>query len=155
MKYYSELLNKNYDSAEECEAAEKEEQTRLAEVEKKETALANEKKKFAADIEKAEEELNIAYDKLEAARTQARELKDEFEKKVEELHKEMLGKQNDILRPAKEEVEKAQQKKFNAIQAFSEKYGWYTKRYDGNKAIEEYNRITRTVNNWFKNFWLF
>ena len=155
MKYYSELLNKNFDTVEECESAEKEEQTRLAEVEKKETALANEKKQLAADIDTAEANLNAAYDKLEDARNKARELREGYEKKVAELRAELEKAQGEILRPARDEVNKAQEEKFKAIQSFNEKYGAYRKVYTGNRAAEEYTRMSRTIDNLFKSLWPF
>ena len=155
MKYYSELLNKNFDSVEECEAAEKAEETRLAEVEKKETALANEKKQLADAIDVAEADLNKAYDALEDARNKARELRVEYEKKVRELQKELEQKQEEVLKPATDLVKKAQENRFKTIQAFNEKYGTYRMVYTGKKAADEYARMSRTINNLFKNFWLF
>ena len=155
MKYYSELLNKNFDTEAECTEAEKAEETRLAEVEKKETALANEKKQLADAIDDAEAKLNLAYDKLEEARNKARELRDEYDKKVSALREELIKAQDEVLRPAKDELNVAQENKFKAIQDFNEKYGTYRKLYTGNKAAEEYARMSRTINNWFKNFWLF
>lgn len=154
MKYYSELLKKTFDTAEDCEKAEAEENTRLAEVEKKETALANEKKQYAAQIEEAENALNAAYDELASRKKQVQSLRDEYRKKVNDLKKELEEEIATLLVPAQEEVDKAEQKKLEALQKFTEKYGAYKKVYTGNRALEEYHRMHRTLDSLFNNlFW--
>ena len=154
MKYYSELLKKTFDTAEDCEKAEAEENTRLAEVEKKETALANEKKQYAAAIEEAENGLNAAYDELAQAKKRAAELREDYRKNVRELQKKLEEDIATVLTPAQTEVDKAEQKKLKALQEFTEKYGAYKKVYTGNKALEEYHRMHRTIDSIFNNlFW--
>lgn len=154
MKYYSELLKKTFDTVEDCEKAEAEENTRLAEVEKKETALANEKKQYAVQIEEAENNLNAAYDELASRKKQVQALRDEYRKKVNDLRKELEEEIATLLVPAQEEVDKAEQKKLEALQKFTEKYGAYKKVYTGNRALEEYHRMHRTLDSLFNNlFW--
>ena len=44
--------------------------------------------------------------------------------------------------------------KLKALQEFTEKYGAYKKVYTGNKALEEYHRMHRTIDSIFNNlFW--
>lgn len=154
MKYYSELLKKTFDTVEDCEKAEAEENTRLAEVEKKETALANEKKQYAAAIDDAEAAVNAAYDELSNAKKRVQEMREEYRKKVRELQKSLEDDIADVLTPAQEKVDNAEQKKLEALQKFTEKYGAYKKVYTGNKALEEYHRMHRTLDSLFNNlFW--
>jgi len=154
MKYYSELLKKTFDTAEDCEKAEAEENTRLAEVKKKETAIVNEKKQCAEKIEEAENNLNVAYDAFTAAKERAQELREEYRKKVREMQKDLEANIEAVLAPAQEEVKKAEQKKLKALQEFTDKYGSYNKIYTGHRAIEEYQRMQRNLESIFKNlFW--
>lgn len=154
MKYFSELLNKNFDTIEECQKAEEAENTRLAEVEKQETALANEKKQYADAIEEADKTLGIAYDNYATAKKKIQELREEYRKQVEDLRKKLEDDCREVLKPAQEEVEKAEADKLAAIQKFNQKYGSYRKVYTGSRAVEEYNRMQRTIDSLFNNlFW--
>lgn len=53
MKYYSEKLNKLFDTQEACARAEKEHEKAVAEVEAKKKALADERAKRAKEVESA------------------------------------------------------------------------------------------------------
>ena len=154
MKYYSELLKKTFDTAEDCEKAEAEENERLAEAEKKEIAIVNEKKQYAEEIDEAETMVNAAYDELSAAKKQAQELREEYRKKVRELQDALEENIAAVLTPAQQKVNEAEQHKLEALQKFTEKYGAYKKVYTGNKALEEYHRMHRTLDSLFNNlFW--
>ena len=63
MKYFSEVLNKFYDSAAEVLKAEEMHEKKLAEEKAKKEELANTRKARADEVEKAYEEANKAYKK--------------------------------------------------------------------------------------------
>ncbi len=63
MKYYSELLKKCFDSAEECETAENKELTRLEQERQDNEKKIAEKKARAAEIESAYKEMQNAKEK--------------------------------------------------------------------------------------------
>lgn len=60
MKYYSEVLKKLFDTADEAEKAEKEEKARVKQKKEKEEKLQLEKKTRAAEIEKVYKEIQTA-----------------------------------------------------------------------------------------------
>lgn len=60
MQYYSEKLQKLYNTAEECEAAEKEQAERIAAEKAKKEKLANERKMRAKEVEEALDEVRKA-----------------------------------------------------------------------------------------------
>lgn len=67
MKFYSETLNKMFESAEECAKAEKEDADKKAEIAAKQKALANERAARAKEIEDANKKVVEArkeYEKL-------------------------------------------------------------------------------------------
>ena len=158
MKFYSEQLDKVFETEKECLRAEKEfalEQKRKEERKTQEekareekALISKEKKEYADKITKAEEELKVAQENYKVAQDKAAEILEESNKQVTEL-----------LNTAQEEVKKAQRAKRDAIVAFSNKFGTYTKSYTGEKAIEEFNKALDTFTNpftdLFKNFWLF
>ena len=145
MKIYSELLNRLFDTAEECNEAEIQYQKEKEEEEarKKETALniSKEKKELANAVELAESALTKAYDDYEIA-------KEEVRKILEESNQKAL----DILTPAKENIKKAQEERYKAISAFNNKFGIYTTTYSGDRAWKEFKRATSWINDIFNNF---
>lgn len=67
MKYYSEKLNKLFESEEECNKAEAEHDAQVREEEERKTKLANERKARAKEVEAAAKsvmEARKAYDEL-------------------------------------------------------------------------------------------
>ena len=119
MKYYSEILNKTFNTDVECLEAEKayeDAKAKAAEVKAASEAKASKRKKELANaVEKATEELETAELNLEAAKEQVKIL-------LEESNKKMV----DILNPAKEAVRKANQAKYVAISNFNKEFGAYT-----------------------------
>ena len=145
MKIYSEILNKIFDTVEECEAAEtqyKKEQEQK-DIAKKEKALmvSKEKKELATVVENAELALTKAYDEYEIAKEEVRKILEESNQKA-----------MDILNPAKENIKKAQEEKYKAISAFNKRFGFYTTTYSGDRAYKELKRATSWINDVFDNF---
>ena len=127
MKYYSEYLNKFYDSEEELVSAEKE---------------AQEKKEMAKKVDMANTRIELAYQNYEVAKKQVNEIVEEAKKKIKE-----------IIEPAKKEIKDAENERLEAIRDFNSKYGVYTETYTGDKAVEQYNRAVRHFNSIFENVW--
>ena len=145
MKIYSEILNKMFDTEDECVKAEEEyqiEQERK-EAEKKAAvqAVSKEKKELASAVELAEEALNKAYDEYEIAKEEARKI-------MEESNKQML----EILNPARDKIKQAQKEKYNAISNFNKKFGLYTAQYTGEKALKEFRRASSWLTDVFNQF---
>ena len=138
MKYFSELTNKTYDTAEECSAAEK--SFLEEEAKKKELALvtSKEKKELAKVIEAADEALNAEYEKY-----------DEAKKKVEEIYRKAQEEANSILSESRKRVAEAEKNKYKAISDFNAKFGVYNKSYTGDAALRELERANRWINHIF------
>lgn len=142
MKFYSEKLNKFFDTEEECYDAER---AQNSEGVKKETevnkAESNEKKQYVKKIEEADNNLEIEYLNYNEAK-----------KKVIELKKKNDAECEKILTEARKALKEAQNKKFDAVQSFTEKYGPYKVSYTGEKALQEMRRHVDMSNdflNWF------
>ncbi len=145
MSDFKELEGKIFNSINECKDAESailKEREAIAEKEKDKSKL---KKKLSNAVDKAEENLKVAYAKYEEAKETAKKI-------LEDSNKQML----DILTPAKEAVEAAEKEKAEAIQKFNEECGVYQKVYTGKEAQEELERFKKHFNNlfgtWFKNW---
>lgn len=146
MKYYSDILNKIFDSEAECLNAEKiykdEQVKRDLEKREKASLISKEKKELADAIESAEAKVSKAYENYEIAKEKVKEI-------LEKSNKEALS----ILNPAKQEIKDAQKERYTAISEFNKKFGTYTKQYTGTKAYEEFKRATSWIedflNNWF------
>lgn len=148
MKYYSEILDQKFDTEKELLRAEREHEKAQSEKKeelagaKAETAVSKEKKILSDAVTKAEEELSVAYDELDVAN-----------QKVKTLSKEYLKQVDSILEPAKKKVKDAQQKKYEAIKAFNEKFGPFRTIYTGQKAIDEFSRINKLADDFWNRFW--
>ena len=96
-------------------------------------------------VDKAEENLKVAYKNYEEAKESARKI-------LEESNNKMI----EILTPAKEAVEVAEKEKAEAIKKFNEECGVYQKVYTGEEAQAELERFNKHFNsifgNWFKNW---
>lgn len=133
--FYSEILNKYFDSEEECvkqELAEKNKQVAIAQKKKESEQTKLESRKQAAKIvEAAEAALYEARDDLRKAEVEAREA---YEK---------------IVSPAKKKLQEAEHKRYEAITEFNKKFGVYTKRYTGQEAKDElFNRLDEIEDLW-------
>ena len=141
MKYVSEfkeLNGKVFDTIDDCNAAETkiiESRNAIAEKEKEKSRL---RKELAGEVETAEQELKKAYEDYDAARDVAAKI-------LEESNQRIL----DLLKPAKEAIRDAEKKRVEAICRFNKECGPYQKTYTGDKAITEFNRISKQMDNLF------
>lgn len=136
MKFYSEKLEKFFDSEDECKKAEEDLNTlpsmpyqecdTTTDVEK---ADSKDRKQYAKKIEEADKALEEEYAKYEEAK-----------KKIIQLKKKCDEECEKILVEAKKQLKVAQDKKFAAVQKFNEKFGPYTISYTGDKALKEMRR---------------
>lgn len=132
MKYYSEKLDRLFDSEEELKVAEnppKKTKKTSSEDSNKPTAEENvpTKKQLAAEVEAADVAVKEAYANYESAKV-----------KVEELSKKYLDEINAILDPAKKSVKDAEQRRYDAIKNFNNSFGAYQVTYNGARAAEEF-----------------
>lgn len=146
MKFYSEILNKLFDSEEEVKTAEdsyrKEQEEKEAKKKAEALAVSKEKKELALAIDEAESNLNKAYDEYEEAKAEVKKI-------LDESNKQML----EIITPAKKKIEEAQKAKFKAIADFNSKFGVYTTQYSGDRAYKEFNRAKSWINDMFDKIW--
>lgn len=133
MRYVSDKTGKSYDTEKECLKAEKEfdleQERKEKEVELQKGLISKEKKELADRITEAEIELEKANKEYELAQDKATEILERSNKEVKE-----------ILDPAREKVKAAERAKRDAIIEFNKKFGVYTTKYTGEKAIEEFNK---------------
>lgn len=138
MKYYSEKLNKLFDSEKELKAAEKS-------FEDKNLQKENTKKELSQKIESAEAAVDAAYKNYEETRQLAAKIMDDSNKQI-----------INIMNAAKKEVTEAEKARTDAIVAFNQQFGTYRANYTGERAQRESDRINRMVNDLFKvNTWPF
>ena len=148
MKFYSEKLDKLFDSAEEL--AQAEQLTKSAK--KKKSAKVDEaaigdnvieqaqpevptRKQLASEVEEADEVLKEAYANYEAAKV-----------KVEELSRKYLEEVNAILSPAQSAVKDAEKRRYEAIKNFNDSFGAYQVTYTGAKAADEMMKAISNIN---------
>lgn len=159
MKYFSDVTGEVYESVKALQEAEADylakAETTLEDVDDEAPEVTEEvtkevtkptKKQLAAEVDAAQEALEKANSELAIA-----------EKKVEELSKEYLKACEEILTPAKQNVQRAQQAKYDAIAKFNEQYGAYQVVLTGNRAAQEMIRAIEDMNartaNMFRRFW--
>lgn len=125
MKYYSEKLNKTFDTAEECRKAEldfdnaqlsKEMEEVAKDVEKK--SKSKEKKELVKKIEAASESVKAAKDEYQKAREKAAKILEYSNREIEKL-----------LNAAEDKVREAKKAEFEAIAEFNERFGPYVRQY--------------------------
>lgn len=153
MKYYSEKLDKLFESPEALQAAESSKKrkkgtstTESPVVEEKSTVPT--RKELANEVELADERVKKAYADYETAKA-----------KAEELSKKYLEEVNAILDPAQKEVKEAERLRYEAIRNFNDSYGAYQVTYTGAKAADEMmkaiNNINSRANKIFRDmFWM-
>lgn len=158
MKYYSEKLDKVFDTPEALEEAESAVYTcnkvddnfkneKLADTEKKDLDKIPSKKQLAADVDDADARVKDAYAEYEVAK-----------KQIEELSKTYLESVEAILTPAKEAVKKAEEERYAAIRKFNTYYGAYQTVLTGDRAAKEMIRAINEINSiqrkiWNNTFW--
>ena len=151
MKFYSEKLDKLFDTPEELQAAETPKKKKKVVAEQPtvdETATVPTRKELATAVEAAEERVKQAYADYETARG-----------KAEELSKKYLEEINAILDPAQKTVKEAERLRYEAIRNFNDSYGAYQVTYTGAKAADEMmkaiNNINSRANKIFRDmFWI-
>jgi len=142
MKYFSEILNKTFDSIKELESAELAEQKKKEEEAVALEKVSNEKKAMAKKVEEAEEALKEAYNKYDLAKENAKKI-------IEEANLEIA----ELLKPAETAIKEAQENKYKAVDAFCKKYGKYSAVYTGDQAFREMERMRKYMDSIFNNFW--
>ena len=135
--FYSETLNKYFDSEEECIKQELIERNKN-EIKQKSISVEEQKaasrKQAAKVVESAERAVSEAYDELKKAEDKAR-----------------VAYKN-IVNPAKEKLQKAEKQRLEAIIDFNKKFGVYTKRYTGQEANDEFLRTLTHIEDLFNIF---
>lgn len=140
-KFYSDILDKTFDTEAECldaEAAELErvraENEKKAEIEQKQNQMSKIKKEYVKAIDDAEAALTAAYNELQVAREKYNSIINDAKKEADS-----------ILKPAEQAVYDASTARYNAIAEFNKKFGCYTKVYTGENAASEWNRLKREI----------
>lgn len=132
MKFYSEKLDRMFDSMDELLNAEnqprKNSKKTTSETSPQESTKVT-KKQLVTNIENADKELEAAHTNMTAVKEQ-----------VEQLSKKYLDEVEGLLTPAKERIKTAEIEKFKAIQEFNKYYGAYQVTYTGDKAAKEFSR---------------
>ena len=134
MKFYSEKLNKLFDSEKELKAEEKL-------FDEKNLQKENTKKELSQKIDAAELAVDAAYKNYDAVRQEAAKL-------MEESNQQILN----MLNKAKEQITRAEKERTDAIVAFNQQFGTYRANYTGERAKRESERINNMVNDMFKVF---
>lgn len=129
MKFYSEKLNKLFDTPEALTAAEEEATNKQTELTKKELSQA---------IEKADAALDEAYKNYDEVRNAAAKILDESNKQVEQM-----------LKDAKKKITVAEQERSNAIVQFNKQFGTYKVNYTGDRAKRESQRVNKMLDDIF------
>ena len=141
MKYYSEKLDKLFDSQEELLAAEasKARKKKATTIKEAPATVVEEempsRKQLAAEVETADEKVKEAYVNYEAAKV-----------KVQELSQKYLAEVNNILEPAKKAVKDAEKVRYEAIRRFNDSYGAYQVTYTGARAADEMMKAMSNIN---------
>ena len=135
MKYYSEKLDKMFES--EKELLDAEAQLQAKELKAQQTEKT--KKELAKAIENADEKINEANKLYEIAQQKAADI---LEKSNKEAKK--------VLDDAKEKVKQAEDEKLKALIEFNKRFGTYSKTITGEKAAEEYKKAVDRFNNSFE-----
>lgn len=159
MKFYSEKLDRMFDTPEalaEAEAAENVECTcnnvddtfkdrvkKFVKTSVKEDVnKIPSKKQLAATVDAADEKVREAYAEYEVAK-----------KQIEELSKTYLESVNTILTPVKEAVTKAEEERYAAIREFNKYYGAYQTVLTGDRAAKEMIRAINEINSNQRKIW--
>lgn len=138
MKFYSEKLDKLFDTPEDLQAAETSKKKKKVSAEQPvvdETATVPTRKELAAAVEAADEQVKQAYADYETAKV-----------KVEELSKKYLDEINSLLDPAQKAVKEAERLRYEAIRNFNDSYGAYQVTYTGARAADEMMKAINNIN---------
>lgn len=152
MKYFSEKLNKVYNSEAECQAAEMAFDAEQKAKAEREAAIKEQENKVAIQTSKRKKELAKAVDDAEAKVAKAYEDYEVVKEEIKKLTEEYNKKISDLTNPAKEAITQAQRERFQAISEFNKEFGAYTTIYSGNRALEEMKRANSWINDIFNGF---
>ena len=144
MSDFKELEGKIYNSINECKDAESAVLKQREELANKERDKSKLKKKFADEIDKAEEAVKAAYKEYDVAKEKAAKI-------LEDSNKQVL----EIINAAKDVVNKAEKAKLDAITAFNKEFGAYQKVYTGEQARAELERFNSNLNSLFGDLFKF
>lgn len=136
MKYYSDILKKNFNTEKECLEAEKQHALKSNEESKKQTQLSLRKKALAKEIDDADVKVTEANKLYDIAKDKARKILEDANKQAEK-----------VLEEAEVKVREAEENKLKALQTWSKEFGTYSKTYTGQKALEEYKKSIERFNN--------
>lgn len=139
---YKELTGKTFDTVEACQEAEQGVEKQRKALSAKEREASKLRKSLASDVDKAEKNLSDAYSAYDEAKNKVKALLEEFNKQ-----------RNDILEPAKKAVRDAEAARTEAIINYNKQCGPYQKTYTGDKAKEEYLRMSKYFDSMVTNFW--
>lgn len=168
---------KTYETVKECMKADELFDKKLAEKEAEErelqeklnqekAAITKRKKELSEAIEKAEEDYvascNLydiankqASDIMHKSNEEAKKILAEAKKKADEIREGAETKANEILVAASRNIEKASEKKMQAISEFNKEFGEYRTTLSGPKAIEAHNRLLNDIQRVFNRFFKF
>ena len=107
--------------------------------ETKKNALSARKKEKAAAIQKAEEGVSLAQAELDKAKEEAKKIIEEAQDKARAM-----------IKASSDKYREASELKYKEIAEFNKEFGTYTTTYTGQKALEEYNRVTKQWNDFLK-----
>lgn len=152
MKYFSEVLNRTFDTPEECDKAEREaaeaEAERVKEEEKSKSLVSKKKKELVSQIADADKTVEKASKEYDDAYAEAKQ-----------IIKDANDKAAEILKAAARKKADACEQRMLRIKEFNEEFGPYTTTYVGDRAQEEYNRIMKKMRDTFRGIpffdWIF
>ena len=127
MKYYSEILNKPFDTEKACLEAERNYQDQQSNASKR-------KRELDKAIQLAQQKVDQANNEYEVAKQKATKLLEESNKQIKE-----------ILDNAEKAVKDAEEEKYKAISNFNKEFGTYKVTVTGEKAAEQLNKALKQL----------
>ena len=147
--YYSELLDKEFDSVEELNKAEEEK----AKAEQALVNTNNRKKELSKTIESADSKIEIAQKEYVDIRTEYankyKELKNEYSHKLTELEKE----RDNALSGKAKEIRQYGDERYDALCKYYKEFGTYKKYLTDEDAEKEKKKILNSIFSVFPTFW--
>lgn len=146
--YFSDLLDKEFDTPEECDKAEK----AKVEADKAIATVASHKKELANSIESAEDKIDNAKKEYTDIRNKYerdfRELNGEYTRKLDALKKE----RDNALSEKLKEIRELGNERYTALCNYNKEFGVYKKYLDDKEADKELRKITSAIFD-FPNLW--
>lgn len=139
---YKELEGQVFDNVKQCAAAEKRVEEQRKAVADKERDASKLRKSLAAEIDVAEKNLSQAYAEYDKA-------KEAVDALVKKFHEE----RDAIMNPAKKAVMEAESHRKTAILNYTRQCGPYQKTYTGDKAEQEFIRMSKNFDAMVNDFW--